>query len=142
MQATKLAIPLFVAALHSLVLPSTFYSQNISNDQIRDTEKRLENTEKEWGPEHPRVARVLYDLAGLYFTQGKYPDAEPLLQRSLFIREKSLGSDHPDVAASLHNLGVLYVVQGKYSDAEPLLQRSLAIMEKILGRISLRWACH
>jgi CHAT domain-containing protein/Tfp pilus assembly protein PilF len=90
--------------------------------------------EKALGPDHPDVAHSLNGLAGLYYSQGRYADAESLFQRSLAIREKALGRDHPDVANSLNNLAGLYWSQGRYTDAEPLYQRSIAIWERVLGR--------
>ena len=86
-----------------------------------------------FGPEDPRLATSLNNLANLYEAQGKYTEAEPLYQRALTIYEKALGPEHPNVATSLNNLAVLYEAQGKYTEAEPLYQRSLAIREKALG---------
>ena len=79
------------------------------------------------------MAISLDNLGGLYSLQGKYTEAEPLLQGSLVIREKILGSEHPGISVSLNNLGTHYLRQRKYAEAEPLLQRSLVIREKILG---------
>ena len=42
--------------------------------------------------------------ASLYHTQGRYPEAEPLYERSLAILEKVLGPEHPHVAAVINNL--------------------------------------
>ena len=84
-------------------------------------------------PEHPRTATSLNNLALLYEAQGKYEQAEPLLQRALAIWEQQLGPEHPDTATSLNNLALLYYTQGKYEQAEPLYQRALAIVEKQLG---------
>jgi hypothetical protein len=89
--------------------------------------------EKAVGPDHPSVARSLYNLANLFFSEGRYADAEPLYQRSLKIVGAALGPDHPDLARSLAGLAALYKAQGRYASAEPLLTRSLAIREKILG---------
>ena len=69
------------------------------------------------GPDHPRVALILNNLAGLYYRQGKSAEAEPLHKRSLAIREKVLGADHPDVATSLNNLALFYGAHGKYGEA-------------------------
>ncbi len=55
----------------------------------------------------------LNSVAGVYFKQGRYAEAEPLVKRSLAIREKALGPEHPDVAQSLNNLAVVYVKQGR-----------------------------
>ncbi len=86
-----------------------------------------------FGPQDPRLATSLNDLAGLYHDQGRYAEAEPLYKRSQAIWEKTLGPDHPDVAASLNNLALLYYNQGRYAEAEPLNKRALAIVEKALG---------
>jgi len=58
-------------------------------------QRSLTIDEKSLGPDHPSVATTLNNLAGLYESQGKYVEAEPLYQRSLAIRETSLGLDHP-----------------------------------------------
>ena len=79
------------------------------------------------------LAENLNNLAGLYYDQGKYRDAELFIERSLTIREKQLGENHPDFAQSLNNLAELYRTQGKYEEAEPFYRRSLAIWEKQLG---------
>ena len=41
------------------------------------------------------MSAVLNNLAGLYQTQGRYAEAEPLYKRALAIYEKALGPDHP-----------------------------------------------
>jgi len=46
---------------------------------------------KRFGPQDPRLATSLNNLATLYHAQGKYAQAEPLYKRSLAIREKALG---------------------------------------------------
>jgi len=86
-----------------------------------------------FGPQDPRLATSLNNLAELYRLEGMFVDAEPLYKRSLAIREKALGPAHTDVANSLNNLAGLYYQQGKYNEAEPLYKRSLAIWEKALG---------
>ncbi len=88
---------------------------------------------EKFGPEDPRLAQSLNNLAGLYNSQGKYAEAEPLYRRALAIAEATLGPEHPNVAPGINNLGALYLAQGKYAEAEPLFQRSLAIWEKALG---------
>ena len=72
------------------------------------------------------------DLASLYYAQGRYAEAEPLLKRALAIKEKVLGSEHPSVATSLNGVAVLYQAKGRCAEAEPLYRRALAIWEKAL----------
>ncbi|MCG9885365.1 MAG: tetratricopeptide repeat protein, partial [Cyanobacteria bacterium] len=63
------------------------------------------------------LATSLNNLAGLYESQGRYGEAEPLYRRSLEIYEQVLGADHPNTAASLNNLAALYQSQGRYGEA-------------------------
>ncbi|WP_130758759.1 tetratricopeptide repeat protein, partial [Microcystis aeruginosa] len=72
------------------------------------------------GDNHPDVAASLNNLAGLYKSQGRYTEAEPLYREALDLRKRLLGDNHPDVAASLNNLAGLYKSQGRYTEAEPL----------------------
>jgi tetratricopeptide (TPR) repeat protein len=67
--------------------------------------------EKNFGSEHPVVARSLNNLATFYYSQGRYVEAEGLLKRALTIQEKALGSDHPDFAQYLNNLAFIHVKQ-------------------------------
>ncbi len=83
-----------------------------------------------FGPQDPRLAGSLNDLANLYRAQGKYAEAELLVKRSLAIWEKILPPDDLSVAPGLNLLGVLDFRQGKYAEAESLLKRSLTIWEK------------
>jgi tetratricopeptide (TPR) repeat protein len=78
-------------------------------------------------------AKARNNLAELYRLQGRYVEAEPLLQESLAIRERALGPDHAAVAASLRNLAELYRSQGRFKEAEPLFKRSVTVSEKALG---------
>jgi tetratricopeptide (TPR) repeat protein len=69
----------------------------------------------------------------LYFWQGAYWKAEPILVHDLAIMEKSFGPNHPNTINSLSNLAGLYQLQGAYEKAEPLYLRAVAIREKAIG---------
>ena len=58
---------------------------------------------KDFGESDPRLASSLNNLAALYYTQGKYEEAEPLYQRALAIDEKALGPEYPDTASIREN---------------------------------------
>ena len=47
------------------------------------------------GADHPDTATGLNNLALLYYSQGRYSEAEPLYKRALTIAEAVLGSEHP-----------------------------------------------
>ena len=77
--------------------------------------------------------RLEYDRARLYTDQGRYAEAEPLLQRALAISEKTRGPEHPDVAVTFSNLGLVYLGEQRYTEAEPLFQQAVVIFERGLG---------
>jgi tetratricopeptide (TPR) repeat protein len=81
----------------------------------------------------PELADSLDRLGLLYYKQGRYLEAEPLLQKALTLKQTLLGSDHLDVANNLNNLANLYVLQGRYSKAEPIYLQSLEIRKSQLG---------
>jgi tetratricopeptide (TPR) repeat protein len=69
----------------------------------------------------------------VFWTQGRYSEAEGLYKRALAILEKALGANHPDVGWTLNDLALVYRGQGRYGEAEGLNERALAILEKALG---------
>src|SRR5919199_79009 len=71
-------------------------------------------------------------LAGLYQSQGRYSEAEPLYSQAVEIHRRLLPEDHPSLATHLNNLAELYRSQGRYSEAEPLYLQAVEI-----GRRSL-----
>ena len=77
--------------------------------------------------EHPGTFNTLHNLAALYMEQGKYVQAEPILERLLNIQEHQLGAKHPDTVRCLHNLVILYFEQGKYDQFIQRLERLLSI---------------
>jgi tetratricopeptide (TPR) repeat protein len=95
--------------------------------------RALSIDEKNFGPDHPDVARDLNNLAQLLQATNRFAEAEPLYRRALSIYEKSFGPDHPNVAGGLNNLGELLRVTDRLVEAEPLYRRALSINEKSLG---------
>ncbi len=83
-----------------------------------------------FGPQDPRLATSLNNLAELYRAQGRYAEAEPLHKRGLAIREKALGPEHPDVAQSLENYAALLRKTGRGNEAAMLEARAKAIRAK------------
>ena len=79
--------------------------------------------EEVWGPEHPRTAKVLGDLAAVRTALHRYDEAEELFSRVITIYENALGMDHSDTAMAINNLGALYSAQARYNDAERSIGR-------------------
>ncbi len=108
------------------------YQQGSYAEAVKQIKAALSAAEA-FGPNDPRLATTLNNLAVFYNAQGKYAEAEPFNKRALAIREKVLGPAHPEVATSLNSLAELYRAQGRYATAEPLYNRALRIDEKALG---------
>jgi len=83
-----------------------------------------------FGDQDPRLARSLNDLAAAYAVQGKYPEAEPLYQRSLAILKQVRGPDHADVATVLLNYAELLQATNRGAEAAKLEARAKAIREQ------------
>jgi tetratricopeptide (TPR) repeat protein len=86
--------------------------------------------EREQGPAHPDVARVLNNLAALLAARGNYDEARPLFERALSIRQSALGPEHELAVQSLNNLALLCAAEGNAAEAERLYRRALAVLEK------------
>ena len=89
---------------------------------------------------HPNVATTLNNLAGLYYSQGRYSEAEPLYIQSLEIRERIFGINHPFTATIRENLAILQ----RQSTPRPIRKRRLGQFVQILLAIlilpfSLLW---
>ena len=109
------------------------YQQGRYIEAIPIAEKVLEIRENALGPEHPKVAAILNNLAVLHHKIGDYSQAIILYQRTLEIKKKILGPEHPDVADSLNNLAGLYDDQALYQEAETLHNQALDIRKNALG---------
>jgi tetratricopeptide (TPR) repeat protein len=81
------------------------------------------------GPEHPRVAVRLNDLALLLEPNA----AEPLVRRALAIQQKKLGPRHPETGSSLSNLANLLLATNRLTEAERTQRQALQVLEDALG---------
>lgn len=79
-------------------------------------------------------------LAQLYFNQGDYEKAQPLLETIVASRVKVFGETNPETAQAIERLGTLYLMQGSIPMAERLLPLALSIHQKTLGADHLRTA--
>ena len=98
-----------------------------------EAEKQLGAALKEaegLGPQDPRLATSLNNLAVLYIIQGKYAEAEPLYKRALAIFEKALGPEHPGVAQSLENYAALLRQTCRSAEATEMEARAKVIRAK------------
>jgi tetratricopeptide (TPR) repeat protein len=73
------------------------------------------------------------NLQALYFTQGRFVDAEPLALRVLEGRRRVLGAGHPDTINATHNLATVYDGLHQYDRAEPLFHEALDEHRRVQG---------
>lgn len=72
------------------------------------------------GETHPDYATDLNNLAGLYESQGRYAEAEPLYQQALTIMLNALGAEHPNTQTVWQNY-LLFLLQAEmFEKAESL----------------------
>lgn len=122
--------------------------QNAAEAYIR---RAVEVSEIAFGKESKEAADAMDQLAFLYESQGRFPEAEPLRKSCAAILEKT----GPEIffANSLSKLGDMYLRQKKFAEAEPQFLRALQVDEtrkdksdfnisydaERLGRLYLDW---
>ncbi|GET38927.1 peptidase-like protein [Microseira wollei NIES-4236] len=84
------------------------------------------------GNAHPKVVQNLGNLAILYASQGRYDEAEQLLEEALAI-DRRLGRENLSNSASFSNLALLYESLGRYSEAEKLHKEALDVRRSQFG---------
>jgi tetratricopeptide (TPR) repeat protein len=67
------------------------------------------------------------------FEQGRYREAQPLLEKVLAVRRKLLGEEHPETASGYGSVAATLAGQGQYAAAEEGFRKALAIHRKVLG---------
>ena len=70
------------------------------------------------------VAVCLNSLSLMYELQGRFEEAEPLLNCSLLILQNNYGKTDPQLLTVIENLAVLYQKIGKYDKAKELEDRA------------------
>src|SRR5277367_1700267 len=60
------------------------------------------------GAEHPDTLTNMGNLAGTYWHQGRWNEAEKLQVDVMELSKRLLGAEHPDTLRSIANLAVMY----------------------------------
>jgi tetratricopeptide (TPR) repeat protein len=89
--------------------------------------------EKRFGYENPRTAESIYNLASVYFDQGRYEEAEEHALEAWKSWKKSLGEKHFRVGSSLNLLGSIYSAQNRYTEAEMMYKKFLDLANHLPG---------
>jgi tetratricopeptide (TPR) repeat protein len=75
-------------------------------------ENAYQYARKHLGDTHPDTITSMNNLAGLYKSQGRYGEAEPLYTKALQLCEKVLGKEHPDTITTGLNYISLLINKG------------------------------
>jgi eukaryotic-like serine/threonine-protein kinase len=103
------------------------------DDALDRFQQALPLLEKEWGPEHPEVAKVLNNTGLLLLDLDRPALALDYIRRSLAIRQAALGSKHPEVGKMLNNQGLALRQAGHMDEAVASFERAHALRLEVLG---------
>ena len=135
---------LLASAAHILVAQQARWLQ-LNNAEVRlinagkyqealpAAQEALRVAEATFGPQDPKTAKSLENLALVLDGLKQTAQAEQLYRRALDINLKALGPVHLEVARNLQYLGTMYQKAGRQADAAEILGKSIAIYEKTAG---------
>ena len=102
-------------------------------DSIELYEQVLAERERVLGADHPDTLTVRNNLAGAYYSVGRFGEAIELYEQVLAEYERVLGADHPDTLTVRNNLAGAYKSAGRLAEAVELFERVLADRVRVLG---------
>lgn len=101
--------------------------------------KKAEDEAEKKRDEKWRVVALMY-LGEAYLAERRFPEADPVLVRSLAIAQKEWGPDNLGVATIMVFLSEAYEGEAKWQEMGPLLTGALAIVERKLAPLDPRVA--
>lgn len=117
--------PAIAGAQHNLGL--AVHMAGRLDEAVQIQEQALAMFEATVGPNHPDVALVVSELAGIAIERGKLTEAIPLYRRALAIQEATLGKDHPALSETLIGLARALVQNDESAAAIATLERAIAL---------------
>lgn len=85
-------------------------------------------------------AWVLGNMADLFLTERRYPEALEYYRRTLAIIERFCGHEHPDLVPVLNNMGIVEGRLDNYAEAAKCYRRAIEIDQQALGPRSAEMA--
>jgi serine/threonine protein kinase/tetratricopeptide (TPR) repeat protein len=114
-------------------LAETYERFGLYEPALSHAHRAAEIRESAFGSEDPKALQSQALIGLLQYRQGRYEEAEELLE-SIFMRQRSvLGDDHPDVFWSAVRWSWVLIEDGLYEDAEKLLTEILERQRRLLG---------
>jgi tetratricopeptide (TPR) repeat protein len=78
-------------------------------------------------------AAAAANLGGLWMSQGRYQDAEPLLERAVDLGEQAVGAGHPGLVRPVQMLADCYRLRGRFAEAAVLYERASSLAAAAYG---------
>jgi tetratricopeptide (TPR) repeat protein len=78
-------------------------------------------------------AAAAANLGSLWMSQGRYQDAEPLLERAVELGEQAVGAGHPGLVRPVQMLADCYRLRGRFPEAGALYERALGLASSAYG---------
>jgi tetratricopeptide (TPR) repeat protein len=124
--------PLLEAALR-ITLGDTYHGLGAWTDSRNQAAAALAIYEREKGPGAAETLNAAGQLGHALLHEVRYPEAEPLLRRSLDGVRRVLGDRHPDTLDAMSSLAIVYRNLGQMVEAERLLVKALDRSRRTLG---------
>ena len=112
----------------------TFIKLSVLNEAERNLGRAFELRRRTLGPNNLDTLTAEHELAGFLITrEGKFTEAEPLIQEAWKGREQLLGATNRDTLDSQQGCMIILEEQGRLADAESLGRQNLQSCERGLG---------
>jgi tetratricopeptide (TPR) repeat protein len=72
-------------------------------------------------------------LSKVYYTEGRWKEAEELEMQVTEVRKRVLGPEHPNTLTSMDNLAAAFWNQGRWKEAEELEMQVTEVRKRVLG---------
>lgn len=92
-----------------------------AEDALRKASKYSKRSKSQGG------VKSAEELASLYLKQGRYAEAERLLDENTLILEKKLGATSRELITPLNLFGQLYIITGNYTAAEKKIKKAMEV---------------
>jgi tetratricopeptide (TPR) repeat protein len=114
-------------------LAETYERFGLYEPALAHAERAATIRDTAFGAKAPEALQSQSLIGLLWYRQGRYPEAEDLLNGVLARQRSILGNDHSDVFLSAVRLSWVLIEDGRYAEAEELLLDILERQRRVLG---------
>ena len=104
---------------------------DIARGQLVYAQRELERAEQSFGPNDPRMAVPLWNLADVYEENGRLDEADALVLRATGLTAAS--APNSQLATRVYGYALRLSDRGKHAESLPLFERALKMSEAVSG---------